>query len=103
MITFREVKEKVKETYGDKTPGFRYGIVMFYSIFTGVLTALIEQLVQVESLDGITREDRRALILWIQQEIQRPVLVTLGFKPEEVDEDILESRIMECGHGITEQ
>ena len=99
MITFSNVKEKVQ----DQTAGFQYGVIVFYSLFTGALTSFIERLSQAEILDGITREDRRALILWVQNDIQKKILVGVGFKVDEIDEDILESRILLSGQEMTEQ
>ncbi len=103
MITFRDVRERVGETYKDKTPGFRYGVVMFYSLLIDLLVGFIAQLGQIEKMNGMTREDRYALILWLQQEIQKPILTKFGFKSEEIDEDILESRIALSGQEMTEQ
>ncbi len=103
MITFREVKVKVEETYKDKTPGFRYGVIMFYSLLSAALVGVIEQLVQIENMNGITKADRNALILWMQREVRKPVLVKFGFTDDEIDEDILESRILASGRELTEQ
>ena len=103
MITFGEVKQKVNETYGEKTPGFRYGIIVFYSLFTEAIVAFTQQLVALESLNGITRKDKQELINWIQRDVQKPMLLGVGFDEGEVDEDILEAKILMSGHEITAQ
>jgi len=103
MITFSKIKEKVHETYKDRTVGFRYGVIVFYSLFSEALISFVNQLGQLESLDGITKEDRHALILWVQNEIQKKILVAVGIPTTEVDEDILETQILFSGRELTEQ
>ena len=76
---------------------------MFYSLLSAALVGVIEQLMQIESMNGITKADRNALILWMQREVQKPVLVKFGFTDDEIDEDILESRILASGRELTEQ
>jgi len=103
MITFGEVKKKVNETYGEKTPGFRYGVIVFYSLFTGAVVSFTEQLVALEALNGITRKDKQELINWIQRDMQKPMLSKLGFDEGEINEDILEAKILMSGQEITMQ
>ena len=103
MITFAEVKVRVGEKYKDKTPGFRYGIIVFYNLFTEALQGFIQQLSRIEQLSGITRSDRHELIAWLQKDLQKPVLLKLGFEAAEVDDDIMEAAILMSGQELTEQ
>jgi len=103
MITFSEVRVRVGDKYKDKTPGFRYGIVVFYSLLTEALQGFIQQLSRMEQLAGITKSDRHELIAWLQRDFQRPLLLILGFDAAEIDDDIMEAAILMSGQEMTEQ
>ena len=103
MITFSDVKKKIGETHKEQTRGFRYGVITFYSLFTEAVLGFMQQLGNMENLDGITRKDRHALINWIQTDVQKPILVKLGFAQDEVDEDIFEAKIIMSGQEVTNQ
>ena len=103
MITFSEVKMRVGVRYKDKSSGFRYGIIVFYSLFTEALSSFIQQLARMEQLGGITKSDRHELIAWIQRDLQKPILLTLGFEIAEIEEDMMEAAILMSGQLLTEQ
>ena len=77
--------------------------IVFYNLFTEALQGFIQQLSRMEQLAGITRSDKHELITWLQRDIQKPILVKLGFEVSEIDDDIMEAAILMSGQEMTEQ